>query len=128
MDPDTRRRASAHVERGFDNSGFGFSGGGSGDVGGGAGGSNIAERRRSTSFLASAPDMSAEDNELFMSDEFRMYCYKVRGERVRGILDFFPLLSSSTYAARFSSFFSSLFFVSSCLAQDEPELRPTHQG
>ena len=78
------RRASAHVER--DNSGFGLSGlsgGGSGvGVGGGAaGGSTIAERRRSTSFLPSGsihgPEMLAndEDNELFMSDEFRMYCY-----------------------------------------------------
>ena len=103
-DQDTRR-ASAHVER--DNSGFGLSGlsgGGSGvGVGGGAaGGSTIAERRRSTSFLPSGsihgPEMLAndEDNELFMSDEFRMYCYKVRNRR----FGFSSILVNGMFSAR----------------------------
>ena len=80
------RRASAHVERGnsrFDLAGLGGGiGANAGGVGVGVGAGNIAatpERRRSTSFLH-GPEMVAsdEDNELFMSDEFRMYCYKVR--------------------------------------------------
>jgi len=43
-------------------------------------------RRRSSSFSQSALHVAAQgvdddDNELFMSDEFRMYCYKVSEER-----------------------------------------------
>jgi len=96
------RRASAHVERdhsGFDLAGFVSSGSSGGVVAGniGAGAAaaptSAAERRRSTSFLPSpfsshGPEMvSDEDNELFLSDEFRMYCYKVRvfGERRKAI-------------------------------------------
>ena len=97
-DQDTRR-ASAHVER--DNSGFGLSGL-SGVGGGAAGGSTIAERRRSTSLLPSGsihgPEMLAndEDNELFMSDEFRMYCYKVRNRR----FGFSSILVNGMFSAR----------------------------
>ena len=87
------RRASAHVERdsgGFDPAGLGGGfGASSSGGGGGVGGGNAAaaeQRRRSTSFLPSStlhgPEtlVNDEDNELFMSDEFRMYCYKVRIE------------------------------------------------
>ena len=85
MADERMRRASAHVERdcgGFDLAGMRNIGGGGSSAGGT--GSNVAERRRSTSFLSSgtlhAPEVhvNEEDNELFMSDEFRMYCYKVR--------------------------------------------------
>lgn len=93
------RRASAHVER--ESSGFdlaGLTGGGTSGVrvGGGGSAAGAAERRRSTSFLPSStlhgPEtlVNDEDNELFMSDEFRMYCYKVR---IGALLFFLSFLS-----------------------------------
>ena len=128
------RRDAAHVER--DSSGFDLSGlgGGTGAGGVGLGGSAATERRRSTSFLPSSalhgPEtlVNDEDNELFMSDEFRMYCYKVR---IGACFSLSPsILVNGLYACAIllvaSS--SSSFAPLSRLAKDEAMLRPTRLG
>lgn len=135
MADEGRRRASAHVERdssGFDLAGLGNMGsiGSGGSAAGGGAGGNVADRRRSTSYLPSAsfhaPEMlvNDEDNELFMSDEFRMYCYKVKNRTL-----FLFLFASSSQERRLPRVFHSSFFGAlSWLARMRSRLGPTARG